>query len=72
MAVGLGIGLAARHVLATDDRDNAMTAFERGLISEALERSGGRRGQAAELLGIDPRNLSYYLKKHDLQSGARG
>ena len=40
---------------------------EKRLLEEALERSGGVRRQAARLLGIDERNLSYFLKKHDLQ-----
>jgi len=41
-------------------------SLERKLISEALERSGGRKRDAAVLLGIDPKNLGYYLRKHDL------
>ena len=40
------------------------------LIAEALERSQGVKRDAAEALGIDPRNLSYYLKKHGLGSGS--
>ena len=39
---------------------------EKRLLEEALGRSGGVRRQAARLLGIDERNLSYFLKKHDL------
>jgi len=39
---------------------------EKRLLEEALERSGGVRRRAARLLGIDERNLSYFLKKHDL------
>ncbi|REJ73228.1 MAG: sigma-54-dependent Fis family transcriptional regulator [Acidobacteria bacterium] len=42
-------------------------AAERRALREALRRSGGVRKAAAELLGVDDRNLSYYLKKHDLQ-----
>ncbi len=41
--------------------------FQRDLIREALDRSGGRRGECARLLGIDPRNLAYYLRKTGLQ-----
>jgi transcriptional regulator with GAF, ATPase, and Fis domain len=33
-------------------------------VVEALRRSGGVRKEAARLLGIDPRNLPYYLRKH--------
>ncbi len=39
---------------------------ERRLLETALERSGGVRRRAAELLGIDERNISYFLKKHGL------
>ncbi len=39
---------------------------ERRALAEALHRAGGVRRQAAQLLGIDERNLSYYLKKHGL------
>ena len=37
---------------------------ERDVLVEALRRSGGVRKEAARLLGIDQRNLPYYLKKH--------
>jgi DNA-binding NtrC family response regulator len=39
---------------------------ERGLVLEALARAGGVRKEAARLLGIDPRNLPYYLRKHGI------
>ena len=35
-------------------------------MKEALRRSGGVRREAASLLGIDPRNLGYYFRKHGL------
>jgi DNA-binding NtrC family response regulator len=41
-------------------------AAERDLLVEALRRAEGVRRVAASLLGVDERNLSYYLKKHDL------
>lgn len=44
-----------------------LARIERQLLREALRRSKGVRGQAAELLGVDPRNLAYHLKKYDLQ-----
>jgi DNA-binding NtrC family response regulator len=46
-----------------------LTAAERQLVVEALHRSAGVRRDAAEMLGIDPRNLAYYLKKHELTDG---
>jgi len=46
--------------------------LERSLILEAQRRSKGVRREAARLLGIDPRNLAYYFRKHGLDpdSGA--
>lgn len=43
--------------------------LERSLILQALERSGGRKSEAAALLGVDPKNFSHYLRKHGLASG---
>jgi DNA-binding NtrC family response regulator len=39
---------------------------EKRILEGALERSGGVRRRAAEELGIDERNLPYFLKKHGL------
>jgi transcriptional regulator with GAF, ATPase, and Fis domain len=41
----------------------ALGRLERDLLLEALRRSGGVRKEAARLLGIDRRNLAYYLRK---------
>ncbi len=43
-----------------------LAAEERRLLEEALRVAGGVRREAARLLGIDERNMSYFLKKHDL------
>ncbi|HEV8132633.1 MAG TPA: sigma-54 dependent transcriptional regulator [Acidobacteriota bacterium] len=43
-----------------------LAAEERRLLDEALRRSKGVRRTAAKLLGIDERNLNYFLKKHGL------
>jgi two-component system NtrC family response regulator len=40
--------------------------LEQDLIRQALERSGGRIKDAAELLGISYKTLQYRLKKHDI------
>ncbi len=45
---------------------DALNKLERELLLEAHRRAGGVRKDAARLLGIDPRNLSYYLRKHEL------
>jgi len=40
--------------------------LEQELIRQALERSGGRIKEAAELLGLSYKTLQYRLKKHDI------
>jgi transcriptional regulator with GAF, ATPase, and Fis domain len=50
-------------------REN-LDRMERALILEAHRRSGGVRREAARLLGIDPRNLTYYFRKHGLDPDA--
>jgi len=46
--------------------DDVLSEVERRFLLEALERSGGVRKRAAELLGITFRSLRYRLKKHGL------
>jgi two-component system response regulator AtoC len=48
----------------------ALNKLEGSLLIEAHRRAGGVRKEAARLLGIDPRNLSYYMRKHDLDFDA--
>jgi DNA-binding NtrC family response regulator len=43
-----------------------LAAEERRLLEAALARADGVRREAARLLGIDERNLAYFLKKHGL------
>jgi len=40
--------------------------LEQDLIRQAMERSGGRIKEAAELLGLTYKTLQYRLKKHDI------
>jgi transcriptional regulator with PAS, ATPase and Fis domain len=47
---------------------NALAVEEKRILSVALQRSGGVRREAARLLGIDARNLGYFLKKHGLEN----
>jgi two-component system response regulator PilR (NtrC family) len=49
--------------------DEVMGEIERRLMLEALERTGGVRKAAAQLLGITFRSLRYRLEKHDLDVG---
>jgi two-component system response regulator AtoC len=46
-------------------REN-LNRLERSLLVEAHRRAHGVRREAARLLGIDPRNLAYYWRKHGL------
>jgi transcriptional regulator with GAF, ATPase, and Fis domain len=48
----------------------ALTRLEKDLVKEAVRRSAGSRKEAARLLGIDARNLGYYLRKHHLDADA--
>jgi two-component system NtrC family response regulator len=41
---------------------------ERGLLREALRRSGGNQSQAARLLGISRQTLIYRIKKFGLEA----
>jgi two-component system response regulator PilR (NtrC family) len=49
--------------------DEVMGEVERRLMLEALERTGGVRKAAAQLLGITFRSLRYRLEKHHLDLG---
>jgi DNA-binding NtrC family response regulator len=49
---------------------DALNKLEAELLLEAHRRAGGVRKEAARLLGIDPRNLSYYMRKHDLDAAS--
>jgi transcriptional regulator with GAF, ATPase, and Fis domain len=61
-----GTSLAERELNLRE----ALGKLERELLLEAHRRAGGVRKEAARLLGIDPRNLSYYMRKHDLDADA--
>jgi len=52
-----GAELNLRAVLAVREKE---------IVIEALKRSAGVRKEASRLLGIDQRNLGYYLKKHGI------
>ena len=54
-----------------------LLALERRLVLEAIKRTRGKRAEAADLLGVDSRNLGYYFRKHrisdeELEIAARG
>ncbi len=49
---------------------DVLNRHENDLLMEAQRRSKGVRKEAARLLGIDPRNLNYYLRKHGIEADA--
>jgi two-component system response regulator HydG len=54
------------HIPAEDSDLNLrarVEAFERELFREALRRAGGKKSEAARMLGIDPSNWSYHSKR---------
>jgi len=54
------------------DLDQTLNAYERSLIREALDRSGGVKKRAAQLLGISFRSFRYRLEKLGLEDGPPG
>ena len=64
-------GLAAPPASAAESDDDlsirtVLARREKEALIEALRRSRGVRKEAARLLGIDQRNLAYYLRKHGI------
>jgi Nif-specific regulatory protein len=41
--------------------------LERDLVLRAIAKTRGRKREACDLLGIDARNLGYYLRKHRIR-----
>jgi transcriptional regulator with GAF, ATPase, and Fis domain len=50
--------------------DDRLREMEKGMIIEALKRTGGVQVKAAHLLGISPRSLWHRVKKHGIETGA--
>lgn len=53
------------------DLEGLLAELERGLLVQALERTGGNRTEAAKLLRISFRSLRYKLDKYDINTGDR-
>jgi two-component system response regulator PilR (NtrC family) len=49
--------------------DEQLATYEKDMLVAALERAGGVRKRAAELLGIKYRSLRHRLSKYGLASG---
>ena len=48
--------------------DDRLDEIEKGLIIEALTRTGGVQVKAAEILGINQRSLWHRIKKHSIDT----
>lgn len=61
--------------VGSDDRTDqfnlreTLKSEERRVLKSALAAAKGVKREAAKMLGVDERNLSYYLKKHGLTEG---
>jgi len=62
--------LAARIPADGVDLDALLAAYETSLIQEALQRTGGVKKRAAQLLGVTFRSLRYRLEKLRLDDGS--
>jgi transcriptional regulator with GAF, ATPase, and Fis domain len=56
------------HTTAHPSLKARLELVERQIILEALHTSNGVKTRTAELLGIDRRNLTYFLHKHGIQT----
>ena len=63
-----GVAPRADETIGELNLRDVLNRHEKELLLEAQRRSKGVRKEAARLLGIDPRNLNYYLRKHGLES----
>ncbi len=59
----------ARLPAAGESLDDLVSAYERGLLLDALERAGGVKKRAAQRLGISFRSFRYRLEKLGLDDG---
>jgi len=48
-----------------------LNLLEKQILRDTLLRANGIKKQAAAMLGIDPRNMPYLLRKHQLRDGLR-
>ncbi len=65
----LEITLAPRPVLAGAELNlrRNLEQLERSLVLKAVARTRGKKREACDLLGIDARNLGYYVRKHKIR-----
>jgi len=58
-------GIGIEQALAVGFK-TAVDQFEKALLTEAINRSGGVRNRAAQTLGLAPSQMKYLAKKHQL------
>lgn len=65
----LEITIAPRPLLASAELNlrRNLDLLERGLVLKAIARTRGKKREACDLLGIDARNLGYYVRKHKIR-----
>jgi len=65
----LEITLAPRPVSGAAELNlrRNLEKLERSLVLEAVAKTRGKKREACDLLGIDARNLGYYLRKHKIR-----
>jgi transcriptional regulator with PAS, ATPase and Fis domain len=67
-------GFMKEHIFQGPDSTDSLTIdkrldeIEKGLIIEALTRTGGVQVKAAELLGINQRSLWHRIKKYNIDT----
>jgi len=65
----LEITIAPRPTLAGAELNlrRNLDLLERSLVLKAIARTRGKKREACDLLGIDARNLGYYVRKHKIR-----
>ena len=63
----LGAAGTAQSGLPSLNLEQNLTWAERETVKKALESAGGVKKDAAELMGISQRAMSYYVQKHKLE-----
>jgi two-component system response regulator AtoC len=65
----LEIATAPRPILAGTELNlrRNLDQLERSLVLKGIARTKGKKREACDLLGIDARNLGYYVRKHKIR-----
>jgi DNA-binding NtrC family response regulator len=63
----INVGLKPTPAGAELNLRRNLDVLERGLVLKSIQRTRGKKREACDLLGIDARNLGYYLRKHKIR-----